>query len=192
MKVTLPHQLQRVEAAIGLHLDESNLYAFFFKVDKFIVAEHVNQGDKEVQILTCTLYDDAVLVSSFILSHNFVSSRRPELAAAYHNLNIEPIMQTLTNVDRLIRAENPLTLKYLYIAMHDLNLANVLTVLGYFSDLSIEGTASRSTWTSEEVQGVSFNNSVRFEVYQTVPNANDSLDNEPQAFIKVLFNESVI
>ena len=70
--------------------------------------------------------------------------------------------------------------------MHDINLVNILTVLDYYSDQE-EGAAR---W--RDVSPVDFNSSVRFEVYQTEPSAHDSLDNAPQTFVKILFDDAVI
>ena len=78
-----------------------------------------------------------------------------------------------------MRAENPLTLKYLYLAVHDLNIVHLLTVMGYFDDTA-------------EIWGASFNASVRFEVYQTEPSPYESLDDGPMTFIRVLYDETVI
>ena len=86
------------------------------------------------------------------------------------------IGEVLTNVDHLIRAENPLTLKYFFLVVHDLNLVHFLAVLGYYVDVETTKESSES-WTS--VKGVDFNDSVRFEVYETVLFTHDSLNDEP-------------
>ena len=74
----------------------------------------------------------------------------------------------MSNVELLIREENPLTLKYLYFAMHDINLVHMLATLGYFSE------DASGAWNN--VIGVDFNSSIRFEVYETVMYASDALD----------------
>ena len=52
--------------------------------------------------------------------------------------------------------------------MHDINLVHMLATLGYFSEDESEG------WNN--VVGVDFNSSIRFEVYETVMYASDSLN----------------
>ena len=47
---------------------------------------------------------------------------------------MKPILEVLGNVEKLITEENPLTLKYIFFVMHDINLIHMLTVLDYYTD----------------------------------------------------------
>ena len=53
-------------------------------------------------------------------------------SAAYRHLTWEPILDTLRNLESLISEENPITLRYLYVSLHDINLAHMLASLGYY------------------------------------------------------------
>ena len=69
----------------------------------------------------------------------------------------DPTLKLLKNVNKLLKEENPLTLRYLFIAMHDINLIDMLAAMGYdFSNQQSQG----------EYRGVDFNDSLRFEVYE--------------------------
>ena len=105
-----------------------------------------------------------------MLSRNFLGREGTDhKSRAFRHLTWEPIAQTLENLNALIREENPLTLKYLYFATHDLYLVHMLSSLGYYSDED-----DPTLW--QDVRGVSFNASLRFEIYETTLSANDSLD----------------
>lgn len=72
-----------------------------------------------------------------------------------------PTHAVLSNILTMIEEENPLTLRYLYVALHDINLVHILGILGYYSDHD-----DPTLW--ETVGGVDMNSSVRFEVHETV------------------------
>lgn len=85
----------------------------------------------------------------------------------------------------MIREENPLTLRYLLIALHDINLVHILGVLGYYSDVD-----DPEHWGN--VGGVDLNSSVRFEIYDTIMFTEESVDLQPKAFIKIIFDDVAI
>ena len=83
----------------------------------------------------------------------------------------------------MIRAENPLTLRYLYLALHDLNLVHMLAALGYYSSDDLE-------WS--KLSGVDFSSSLRFEIYETTMFTEDELDSQPVPYVKIIFDEKVV
>ena len=82
----------------------------------------------------------------------------------------------------MIRAENPLTLRYLYVALHDLNLVHMLSALGYYN--------SYLDWS--KLSGVDFGSSLRFEIYETTMFTENELDSQPVPYVKIIFDEKVL
>ena len=68
--------------------------------------------------------------------------------------------------------------------MHDINLVHMLETLGYFSE------NESGNWNN--VLGVDFNSSIRFEVYETVMYASDALNFLPQPYVKILYDDMPI
>ena len=103
-------------------------------------------------------------------------------SAAYRHLTWEPILDTFRNLESLISEENPITLRYLYVSLHDINLAHLLASIGYYS-----GPENYNY-----IPGVDFNSSVRFEIMEKVIFADDeqfSLDEKPIPYIRMYFDE---
>lgn len=127
----LPTEVDRVEKHLGKTLTgDEGLQDFFIDID-----EYLTQNYEPTDTCNLDLYNDMLLVSSSILSHDLDTSSNSNPRSAYRHLIWEPILQTLTNLDALVTHENPITLKYLFIALHDINIAHILGSLGYYSEV---------------------------------------------------------
>ena len=89
----------------------------------------------------------------------------------------------LTNVCSLITEENPLTLKYLFVALHDINLVHMLTVLNEIHSASDD---------TSFVTPIDFNDSLRFELFRTRLFTEDDPNAKSTPYVKVLFEDEVL
>jgi hypothetical protein len=72
----------------------------------------------------------------------------------YQSRLLTPLSLVLSNVHTIIRNRHPLTMKYLIHSLHDLNIAQALNFLGYYSSPEAYKTS----------QPIDFLASIRFEV----------------------------
>ena len=128
-----------------------------------------------------TLYNDLLRVTLFILVGEFEEFNRDPNAEpvnlGYQKSLWEPVEQLLTNVEEYVAEESPMTLRYLFIAAHDLTLAHLLHGLGHFD----------KEWSS--VAGLDFNASLRYEVFQTVLYTESDPEAKPEAFLRVTLDD---
>ena len=73
----------------------------------------------------------------------------------------------------------------MFVAMHDFNLVHMLGPLGYYSDED-----DSSVW--KHVQGVDFNSSIRFEVFEEALYSESDIDAQPATYVRVLFDDLVL
>lgn len=160
----LPAQIARLEKHFGKTLTAENMMEFFHLIDEHLAFNYEPSPDQ----CKLDLYNDMLLVSTSILAHDLDRSDSDGYSMAYRYLSWQPILQTLANLDTAVREENPVTLKYLFVGLHDVNLAHLLSSLGYYHDLASEQ--------SSHLPGIDFNSSIRFEVWEKEMYADESLD----------------
>ena len=74
-------------------------------------------------------------LSNYIESKRLAEANQSELAEAWRYMQWDPILKVLKNVNMLIKEENPINLRYIFINMSTLNLVEILGAMGYdFSD----------------------------------------------------------
>ena len=147
-------------------------------VNKFRSQREVRRPDSEIEIRKVYLQLDRYLSDNYgkgedlteiqlmqtlIIAHNFLTSDG-QTGDSVHQLHLwklaTPILELLGNIDSLLVEENPLTLRYFFYAVHDLQLIHFLILLDYI-ELG-EGTK----WSKGSIKPPTFNASLRFEVLQ--------------------------
>ena len=74
-------------------------------------------------------------LSNYIESKRLAEANQSELAEAWRYMQWDPILKVLKNVNMLIKEENPINLRYIFINMSTLNLVEILGAMGFdFSD----------------------------------------------------------
>ena len=95
------------------------------QLDKYI-SEHYGSDDDDLK--------EVQLMQTLIIAHNFLT--KDGSGDLIHKLHLSklatPLLELLSNVDSILVQENPLTLRYFYYAVHDLQLIHFLILLGYF------------------------------------------------------------
>ena len=70
-------------------------------------------------------------LSNYIESKRLAEANQSELAEAWRYMQWDPILKVLKNVNMLIKEENPINLRYIFINMSTLNLVEILGAMGY-------------------------------------------------------------
>ena len=96
---------------------------------------------------------------------------------------VVPILQLLTNIDTILNEENPLSLKYMMYGVHDLQIINLLTLLGYYL------MDPENFWSQNTLKPPSYNASIRFEVLQRVLFTEHDPDEISKPLVRVIFDD---
>ena len=97
-----------------------------------------------------------------------------------------PILELLGNIDSLLVEENPLTLRYFFYAVHDLQLIHFLILLDYIE------LGEGAKWSKGSVRPPAFNASLRFEILQNPLYAEDDPDSTNLPLIRVVYDDEEI
>ena len=97
-----------------------------------------------------------------------------------------PILELLGNIDSLLVEENPLTLRYFFYAVHDLQLIHFLILLDYIE------LGEGAKWSKGSVRPPAFNASLRFEILQNPLYAEDDPESTNLPLIRVIYDDEEI